>query len=94
MSKTNTIKIMTRFITTHLSFLDTIIAIKSCPSTSGDVCLFLLLALFGGLLDVLQRTEDRVSHLLGVGDAHRVGGTLDLHDLASLGPLSHEAVHL
>jgi hypothetical protein len=46
------------------------------------------------LLDGLDRTEDDVCHLLGVRDTHRVGGTLDLHNLAGLGTLSHEAVHL
>ena len=44
------------------------------------------------LLDVLECAEDDVCHLLGVGDADRVGGALDLHDLASLSALGHEAV--
>ena len=46
------------------------------------------------LLHLLERTEDHVAHLLGVRGTNRVGATLDLHNLASLGPLSHEAVHL
>src|ERR671912_605564 len=44
------------------------------------------------LLDLLERTEDDVCNLLGVGDANRVGCALDLHDFASPGPLGHEAV--
>src|SRR5215212_11622875 len=44
------------------------------------------------LLDVRERAEDDVCHLLGVRDTHRVGGALDLHNLAGLSALSHEAV--
>src|SRR5687768_13386108 len=87
MSKTNTIKIMTRFITTHLSFLDTIIAIKSCPSTSGDVCLFLLLAFVGRLLDFLERAEDHVRDYLWLRHHDHVGA-LHLGD-RSPGALGH-----
>ncbi len=36
------------------------------------------------LLDVLDRAEDDVGHLVGVRDAEPVGGTLDLHNLARL----------
>src|SRR5829696_3619314 len=36
MIKTNTIKITTRFITTHLPFLDTTMTTKSYPSSSGS----------------------------------------------------------
>src|ERR687897_489430 len=35
MTRINTIKIMTRFITTHLLFLDTAMTIKSYPSSSS-----------------------------------------------------------
>jgi len=46
------------------------------------------------LLSVPRRTEDDVRHFVDVRDRDRVRGALDLHDLAGLGPLSHEAVHL
>ena len=36
------------------------------------------------LLDVLERAEDDVVHLLGVRDGEPVGGALDLHNLACL----------
>src|SRR3712207_1470778 len=51
-----------------------------------------LRSLVARLLDVLDRAEDEVGHLLGVRDAHRVGGALDLYDLAGSGTLGHEAV--
>jgi len=44
------------------------------------------------LLDVCERAEDDVCHLLGVRGTHRVGGALDLHYLAGPGALGHEAV--
>src|SRR5918995_2473367 len=87
MSKTNTIKMTTRFITTHLSFLETIIAIKSYPSSSGGVFLFPLLALVGGLLDFLERAEDHVLDNLWLRDHDHVGA-LGLGD-RSPGALGH-----
>ena len=36
------------------------------------------------LLDVLDRADDDLGHLVGVRDGEPVGGTLDLHNLARL----------
>jgi hypothetical protein len=36
------------------------------------------------LLEVLDRAEDDLGHLVGVRDGEPVGGTLDLHNLARL----------
>jgi hypothetical protein len=57
--------------------------VNSLCATLIDLCTKNRLELVE-LLDVLDRAEDDVVHLVGVRDGEPVGGALDLHNLACL----------
>jgi hypothetical protein len=57
--------------------------VNSPGATLIDLCTKNRLGLVE-LLDVLDRAENDVGHLVGVRDGEPVGGALDLHDLARL----------
>ena len=57
--------------------------VNSPCATLIDVCMKNR-AVLVELLDVLERAEDDLGHLVGVRDGEPVGGALDLHNLACL----------